>query len=46
MSKDEVIVMCEKAIDAFEHNEEGAEKVMLDTLYEARSYLIYGGGRG
>lgn len=41
MSKEDIIVMCEEAIDGYEEGGERAEaKYLLDALYEIRAGLI------
>lgn len=41
MTREDIIVLCEQAIDGYEEGLEKAEvKHLLDTLHEVRAYLI------
>ena len=40
MTKEDIIVLCEEAIDGYEDGTKPEAKYLLDALYEARAYLI------
>jgi hypothetical protein len=40
MTKEDIIVLCEEAIDAYEDGTKPETKYLLETLYEIRAYLV------
>lgn len=40
MTREDIIVLCEEAIDKIEEGEELDNKAMFELLHEARAYLV------